>query len=72
MMLRRSVRIALSLVLVGAVAIVSAVAQGNAPGYKAPPGKMLMWAFGQPQFLQLQFDDYFRRFPSEVQGVKAE
>jgi multiple sugar transport system substrate-binding protein len=40
--------------------------------YKAPPGKMVIWAFGQPQFLQMQFDDYFKRNPAEVEGVTAE
>jgi multiple sugar transport system substrate-binding protein len=40
--------------------------------FKAPPGKMVFWAFGQPKFLQLQIDDYFARNPSEVQGVTAE
>ena len=40
--------------------------------YKAPPGKMVMWAFGQPKFLQLQMDDYLKRHPKETEGVTAE
>jgi multiple sugar transport system substrate-binding protein len=40
--------------------------------YKAPPGKMVMWAFGQPKFLQLQLDDYKARHAAETEGVTME
>ena len=33
---------------------------------------MVIWAFGQPKFLQLQLDDYLARNPGEVRGVTAE
>jgi multiple sugar transport system substrate-binding protein len=58
--------------VVGALFALSAGAQSSDKGFKAPPGKMVLWAFGQPKFLQLQIDDYFKRNPSEVQGVTAE
>ncbi len=70
-MSRRSIRVTLLSLLVGALSLGYVGAQ-NAPGYKAPPGKMIQWAFGQPQFWQLQIDDYFKNHPSEVQDVKAE
>ncbi|HYW82821.1 MAG TPA: extracellular solute-binding protein, partial [Spirochaetia bacterium] len=57
--------------LVLSVGSVSGQSASSKP-YKAPPGKMLIWAFGQPQFLQMQFDDYFKRNPAEVEGVTAE
>ena len=50
-----------------------AAAAGQSTGtYKAPPGKMIVWAFGQPQFLQMQFDDYLARNPAETAGVTVE
>jgi multiple sugar transport system substrate-binding protein len=69
-MMGRSARIVLMALAAGALLIAGIGAQGS--GFKAPPGKMVLWAFGQPQFWQLQIDDYFRRHPAEVQGVTAD
>ncbi len=66
----RSARFVILAALIGAFSVTSVGAQTK--GFKAPPGKMVIWAFGQPKFLQLQIDDYFQRNPSEVQGVTAE
>jgi multiple sugar transport system substrate-binding protein len=54
------------------VFVTASAAAQSGKAYKAPPGKLVFWAFGQPKFLQLQIDDYFARNPSEVQGVTAE
>ena len=70
-MIPRTIRFLLIALTICALAVGTAAAQsGNA--FKAPPGKMVIWAFGQPKFLQLQLDDYFARSPGEVQGVTAE
>jgi multiple sugar transport system substrate-binding protein len=68
----RLIRFVLALTLVGALSLVGAGAQDASKGFAAPPGKMVMWAFGQPKYWQLQIDDYFKANPSEVQGVTAE
>lgn len=69
-MANRSIRFALAAALIGALSFAGLAAQ--AKDFKAPPGKMVMWAFGQPKFWQLQIDDYFKANPSEVQGVSQE
>jgi multiple sugar transport system substrate-binding protein len=71
-MFSRSSRFVLALALIGALSLVGAGAQSSSKGFAAPPGKMVMWAFGQPKFWQLQIDDYFKANPSEVQGVTQE
>lgn len=71
-MMNRWARIVLIAASVGALFAASGAAQSSTKGFKAPPGKLVFWAFGQPKFLQLQIDDYFKRNPSEVQGVTAE
>jgi multiple sugar transport system substrate-binding protein len=68
----RLIRFVLALTLVGALSLMGAGAQDASKGFAAPPGKMVMWAFGQPKYWQLQIDDYFKANPSEVQGVTAE
>ena len=61
--------------IIGVLLVIGAGAAGgqsSGKAYKAPPGKMVVWAFGQPQFLQMQLDDYFARNPAEVEGVTVE
>jgi len=71
-MYKRFARVFFVSLVAGLLCLTGAGAQGNAKSFKAPPGKFIMWAFGQPQFWQLQLDDYFKRNPSEVQGVTPE
>ena len=68
-MIGKTTRVLFGAALCGALFIGTLGAQS---AFKAPPGKLVFWAFGQPKFLQLQIDDYFKRHPSEVQGVTAE
>ncbi len=60
------------LIAIGICFLAAGIAAAQGKPFKAPPGKMVIWAFGQPKFLQLQLDDYFARNPGEVQGVTAE
>jgi multiple sugar transport system substrate-binding protein len=74
-MIHRRARVSRILVFAGTLLVLcagAAAAQSTGKAYKAPPGKMVVWAFGQPQFLQMQFDDYLARNPTEVEGVTVE
>jgi multiple sugar transport system substrate-binding protein len=75
-MVRRNLMAALVAVAVGALVVSCGGGSGSASGsgkaYKAPKGKMVHWAFGQPKFLQLMYDEWFKRHPKETEGVTVE
>lgn len=73
--MRRNLLLALVILIVGALLAScggGSTAAGSGKAYKAPKGKMVHWAFGQPKFLQLMYDEWFKLHPKETEGVTAE